>query len=178
MRGSTPQPSSPGLLSQPLAYGTEVLVGGIRGKRLGNGWVEGFVMKQHPSGRVTVRIHGRNHVVSRKEVVPKRLSFTVAVPEELGRPEAAPGPVRPQRQPLGEEHWWVDEDEVTVRDENRLVVAVAAGPEDAELIARAPQMQHAIQRTLERLEHETGAPLNDVIAELKAAVAPAFTSAD
>ena len=172
MRGSTPQPSSPGLLGQPLAYGTEVLVCGIRGKRLGNGWVEGFVMKQHPSGRVTVRIHGRNHVVSRKEVVPKRLSFTVAVPEELGRPEAPPRPVRPQRQPLGEEHWWVDEDEVTVRDENRLIVAVAAGPEDAELIARAPQMQHAIQRALERLEHETGAPLDSVIAQLKAALAP------
>ena len=173
MRGSTKQHSTPSLLDQSLTYGTEVLVGGIRGKIFGaSGWVEGFVMKQHPSGRVTVRIHGRNHVVSRKEVVPKRLSFTVAVPEELGRPEAPPRPVRPQRQPLGEEHWWVDEDEVTVRDENRLIVAVAAGPEDAELIARAPQMQHAIQRALERLEHETGAPLDSVIAQLKAALAP------
>jgi hypothetical protein len=33
-------------------------------------------------------------------------------------------------------------------------------------------MQHAIQRALERLEHETGAPLNDVIAQLQAALDP------
>jgi hypothetical protein len=33
-------------------------------------------------------------------------------------------------------------------------------------------MQHAIQRALERLEHETGAPLDSVIAQLKAALAP------
>lgn len=42
---------------------------------------------------------------------------------------------------------------MTVRDENRLIVAVAAGPGDAELIARAPQVQYAIQRALERLQH-------------------------
>jgi hypothetical protein len=180
MCGSTEQHGSPGLLDQPLSYGTEVLVGGIRGKILGgSGWVDGFVMKQHPSGRVTVRIRGRNHVVSRKEVVPKRLSFTVQVPAELGRPGVPAEAVQTERQPLSQEHWWVDdEDEITVRDENRLIVAVAAGPDDAELIARAPRMQHAIQRALERLEHETGAPLGDVIAQLKAAVAPAFTSAD
>jgi hypothetical protein len=38
-------------------------------------------------------------------------------------------------------------------------------------------MQHAIQRTLERLEHETGAPLDAVIAQLKPALSPA-TEAD
>ena len=128
-------------------------------------------MKQHPSGRVTVRIRGRNHVVSRKEVVPKRLSFTVQVPAELGRPEVPVEHPTAERPPLSQEHWWVDEDEVTVRDENRLIVATAAGPEDARLIARAPRMQHAIQRALERLEHETGAPLDSVIAQLKAALA-------
>jgi hypothetical protein len=173
MRGSTEQQhSTPSLLDQPLTYGTEVLVGGIRGKRLGNGWVEGFVMKQHPSGRVTVRIRGRNHVVSRKEVVPKCLSFTLRVPAELGCPAVPAEPASTERRPLSQERWWVDEDEVTVRDENRLIVATAAGPDDAQLIARAPQMHHAIQRTLERLEHETGAPLDSVIAQLKAALAP------
>jgi hypothetical protein len=72
----------------------------------------------------------------------------------------------------------VDEDAVTIRDENRLIVAVAAGPEDAELLARAPQMQHAIQRTLERLEHETGAPLGHVIAQLWAALSAATEVGD
>ena len=31
-------------------------------------------------------------------------------------------------------------------------------------------MQHAIQRTLERLEHENGAPLDSVLALLRAAL--------
>jgi hypothetical protein len=119
---------------------------------------------------VTVRIRGRNHVVSRKEVVPKRLSFTVQVPAELGRPELPDEPAKTERRSISQEQWWVDEDDITVRDENRLIVATAAGPEDAELIARAPQMQHAIQRTLERLEHETGAPLDSVVAQLNAAL--------
>jgi hypothetical protein len=171
MGGREKKRSRAGLLEQPLAYGTEVLVGGIRGRILcGSRWVEGFVMKQHPSGRVTVRIRGRNHVVSRKEVVPKRLSFTVQVPAELGRPEVPDEPVRTEQRPV--EHWWVDEDEVTVRDENRLIVATAAGPEDAQLIARAPRMQHAIQRALERLQHETGAPLDSVIEQLAPALDP------
>ena len=54
--------------------------------------------------------------------------------------------------------------QMTVRDENCLIVAVAAEPADAEVIARVSQMRHAIQRALERLEHETGAPLDSVIA--------------
>jgi hypothetical protein len=127
----TKQRSRPGLLKQPLAYGDEVLVGGIRGKTLGSAWVEGVVQKQHPSGRVTVRIRGRNHLVSRKDLVPKRFSFTVRVPAELGRPEDAPDPSTTKREAGAGEHWWVDEDGITVRDENRLIVAVAAGPEDA-----------------------------------------------
>ncbi len=119
---------------------------------------------------MTVRIHGRNHVVSGKDVLPKRLSFTVRLPAELGRPEAAAEASTTERQPLSHECWWVDEDGITVRDENRLIVAVAAGPEDADLIARAPQMQEAIQRALEQLQHETGASLESVIAQLKAAL--------
>ena len=176
MGAGTEHHSSPGLLSQPLSYGDEVLVGGIRGKILGGGWVEGVVLKQHPSGRVTVRIRGRNHLVSGKDVVPKRLSFTVQVPADLGRPEEAPEPSTTEREAITGEHWWVDEDGITVRDENRLIVAVAAGPEDAELIARAPQMEHAIRRALDRLEHETGAPLDGLIAQLKAALSPASDS--
>ncbi len=157
------------LSKMPLSYGDQVLVGGIRGKLRGGGWVEGIVQQQHPSGRVTVRIHGRNHVVSGKEVLPKRLSFTVRIPAELAPPRDADEALASEPAPLSQERWWVDEDEVTVRDENRLIVATAAGPEDAELIARAPRMQKAIQRTLERLEHETGAPLGHVIAQLRAA---------
>ena len=145
-------------------------MGGIRGKMLGGGWVEGVVQKHHPSGRVTVRIHGRNHVVSGKEVLPKRLSFTLRIPAELTHPRDADEGLTSEPTLLSHERWWVDEDEVTVRDENCLIVALAAGPEDAELISRAPQMQEAIQRTLERLQHETaGAPLGQVIAQLRAA---------
>jgi len=77
-----------------------------------------------------------------------------------------------RRRKDAEEVWWVDEDGVTVRDENRLIVAVAAGPADAELIARATAMHHAISRALERLEHETGAPLGRIIAQLSAALSP------
>jgi len=166
---STTQKGRHSLLKTPLSYGDQVLVGGIRGKILGGGWVEGVVQKHHPSGRVTVRIQGRTHVVSGKEVLPKRLSFTLRIPAELARPRDADQAMNGEPQPLSQERWWVDEDEITVRDENRLIVAVAAGPEDAELIARAPQMQEAIQRALERLEHETGAPLGHVIEQLRAA---------
>ena len=161
-----------GLFKTPLSYGDQVLVGGIRGRVLGGGWVEGVVQKQHPSGRVTVRIHGRNHVVSGEEVLPKRFSFTLRLPAEVARPDGAAEPMTAEREPRSQERWWVDEDGITVRDENRLIVAVAAGPDDAELIARAPRMQHAIQRTLERLQHETGAPLGHVIAQLRAALFP------
>jgi hypothetical protein len=171
------QRTKQGFLEQPLAYGDEVLVGGVRGKTLGGGWVDGVVQMQHPSGRVTVRIRGRNHVVSRNDVVPKRLSFTVRLPAELGRPQAR-RPLTPEREALTGEHWWVDDDEITIRDEHGLIVAVAAGPEDAQLIARAPHMQHAIQRALERLEHETGAPLGLVIAQLRSALSPARKVSD
>jgi hypothetical protein len=85
--GSSTKRLVTGLSRAPLPYGDQVLVGGIRGKILGGGWVDRVVQKQHPSGRVTVRIHGRNHVVSGKEVLPKRLSFTVRIPAELARPE-------------------------------------------------------------------------------------------
>ena len=64
--------------------GDQVLVGGIRGKILGGGWVEGVVQKQHPSGPVTFRIHGRNHVVSGKEV------FRSASPSPFGFPLNSP----------------------------------------------------------------------------------------
>lgn len=47
---------------------------------------------------------------------------------------------------------------MTVRDENRLIVATAARPEDAELIALVRQMHHAIQRTLERSSTRRGHP--------------------
>ena len=164
-------PPPTGLLQQPLSYGTRVLVGGIRGKILGNGWIEGIVQKQHPSGRVTVRIRGRNHVVSGKEVIPRSISFTVRVPADLSAPAPSSAPPRTTA-PQVPEHWWVDDDGLTVRDENRLIVATAAGPDDAQLIARAPAMEHAIARALERLEHETGAPLGSVLAQLKAALEP------
>jgi len=99
-----------GLLKAPLSSGDQVLVGGIRGRILGGGWVEGVVQKQHPSGRVTVRIHGRNHVVSGKEVLPKRLSFTLRIPAELAHPRDADQPMNGEPEPLSQEHWWVDKD--------------------------------------------------------------------
>jgi len=138
---STTRRVGTGLLKAPLSYGDQVLVGGIRGKILGGGWVDGVVQKQHPSGRVTVRIQGRNHVVSGKEVLPKRHSFTLRLPAELARPEDAEQAFASEPALLSHERWWVDEDEMS--DENRFIVAVAAAPEDAELIARAPRVQEA-----------------------------------
>lgn len=76
---STTREGRHSLLKAPLSYGDQVLVGGIRGKILGGGWVEGVVQKQHPSGRVTVRTHGRNHVVSGKAVLGSARPLPAAV---------------------------------------------------------------------------------------------------
>jgi hypothetical protein len=71
--------------------------------------------------------------------------FRSASPSPFGFPLNSPVPsdadeaLTSEPEPLSQEPWWVDDDGVTVRDENSLILAVAAGPEDAEFIARAPR---------------------------------------